>query len=202
MPMASMLLQFLGIWLVAFVSGMIASAWFDLSDSLVLYGLLLAVARLVAWRFTRVHQRGLSGGEARWAARGMAAIALGTNMLFQVLVAQVSTPGSTLLPPPALSVTLGFLAMLAPAYLLAAHYCVDAANRGFQAALAQRLARAPMQPAAGPAAARGSGADTAPASAASAATSQASQETAANTPSLPQAPALHAVSPRGATLPE
>ncbi len=129
MPLIKMLLQFLGLWIVAFPVGLFAAVWYNVSDTLMTYGLLLIALPLVVNRFPKAQHRPFSPDEQFAAVVGLTAIVLGVNLAFTTWFTPSSSTYSVWLNPPLpLNVIQGFIALQTPLYAVMSWLFIHAAN--------------------------------------------------------------------------
>ncbi len=142
MPLIKMLLQFLGRWMLAFPVGLFPAAWYNVSDTLMTYGLLLITLPLVVNRFPKTQQRLLSSDEQFVAVVGLTAIVLGVNLTFTTLFTPSSSAYSVWVNPPLpLNVIQGFIALQTPLYAVLSWLFIRAANARFLVRHAQQADR-------------------------------------------------------------
>ncbi len=132
MPLIKMLLQFLGLWMLAFPVGLFAAAWYNVSDTLMTYGLLVIALPLVVRRFPTTQQRPFSRDEQFPAIVGLTTIILGVNLAFTTLFTPSHGAYSAWLNPPLpLNVIQGFITLQTPLYAVMSWLCIRAANTRF-----------------------------------------------------------------------
>ncbi|MBO9356989.1 hypothetical protein GG851_23615 [Bordetella petrii] len=147
MPLLKMLLQFLALWTFVFPAGLFAAAWYNLSDTLVTYSLLLIALPLVVSRFPATQQRPFSHDEQFPAVVGLTAIILAINLTMTTLF--TPSGGGWLDPPLPLNVIQGFIALQTPLYGVMSWLFIRTANVRFLARRARLAVRAPVGPQSG-----------------------------------------------------